>query len=218
MAGGDTLFTDMAAAYRSLTDDQRRFADSATAIHSNLHTGGGPAAVDAECGLRMDASGTIRIRPAHRRKATWRLGESRFPIVQRHPSRGPVLVGGGKNLESIEGFSPEESARLCSELLLAHVRPSALSPLDASDLLPTGETAFSPDAVLRLRWSPGQLVVWDNLALVHSTTPVALFGPGERRFLHVIATDVRRLGAQAGGGGGGGDYTDAAAPAEELAQ
>ena len=31
---------------------------------------------------------------------------------------------------------------------------------------------------------------WDNLATLHSTTPVALYGEGEREFFHIIG--VRR--------------------------
>lgn len=229
-AGGATLFASMSAAYASLSADQRALADTFVGVHSNRHTAGGPAAVDAECGLRMDATGTRRIRAAERRKPAWKLGESWFPVVQTHPTRGRVLVGGGKNVDHFEvcepGFSPEqvaadggaedpqqrqrrrarvlsedESAALCSELLLAHLRPSQLSPLSPDDLLPTGETTFDPLAVLQLSWRPRDLVIWDNMALLHSTTPVALYGPGERRFLHVIATDARRAVAGAGGGG-----------------
>ena len=220
--GGETLFASSAALYAALSAEQRAFADAAVAVHRNRYTGGGPAAVDGECGLRMDATGTRRVRAATERRPGWSLNESRAPLTALHARSGRhVMVGGGKNLDHLlvppadgdgtasVALDAEESAARVSELLLAGLRPSAVAALDPVDGLPAGRTCFAPDAVLELRWRPGDIVIWDNQALLHSTTPVCLYGDGQRLFRHVIGTDVRRGAAAAAGGDYGTVQRDA---------
>ena len=202
--GGETLFASSSALYAALSAEQKAIADAAILVCSNKYTGGGPAAVDAECGLRMDPTGTKRIRPAETTRPGWTLNESTTPLVMKHAHSGkPVIVQGGKNLDHIKGMDAEASAELLSSLLCTGLKPQHVTPLD-EDLYATGKTSFAPEAVLEFKWAPGTIVVWDNQAMLHSTTPVVLYGPGERLFFHIIGTDQRHLGEHADTGGG--DY------------
>ena len=204
--GGTTLFASTGDMYARLSPAQQAFAGAAVVVHSNRYTAGGPAAVDGECGVRMDATGTQRVRPATQQRDGWSLNESRTPLVVHHARSGrPVIVGGGKNVDHIVGMEPEASCQALGELLRAGLLPTALSPVGAEDLLPTGKTSFAPEAVLEWQWRANDVIIWDNQALLHSTTPVCLYGPGARMFHHVIGTDVRRLGAEHAAKGGG-DY------------
>lgn len=213
-SGGETLFTSTARLYDALSVEQRSFAERATAVYSNRFTAGGPAAVDGALGLRMDGTGTRRVRAATSRRDGWSLNESRAPLVVTHPTSGKrVLVAGAKNLDHLVtedgALTPEESTDQLGALLLTGLRPGDVTPLSADDdLLPTGKTTFAPEAVLEFRWDACTIVIWDNSALLHSTTPVALYGPGPRLFHHVIGTDVRRMG-RAALSAGGGDYGSA---------
>ena len=66
--GSETLFAHCATLWSRLSDEQREFLETHEAVHSNRSTAGGPAAVDSAFGLRMNASGTLRIRDASRRR------------------------------------------------------------------------------------------------------------------------------------------------------
>ena len=48
---------------------------------SNKTTAGGPAALDAAFGVRMNATGTRRIRCANRRRPNWKDNEHRRKLV-----------------------------------------------------------------------------------------------------------------------------------------
>ena len=213
-AGGETLFTSTSGMYDRLSEPQRAFADAAVAVHSNRFTGGGPAAVDGECGVRMDATGTRRVAAATSRRPDWELNEARHALVQVHPHSGRrCLIPTGKNLDHFDSpavMGPEESGVLMSELMCAHLQPQSLASV-GEDGLPAGKTHFSPQTVLEFSWTQNDIVVWDNQALLHSTTPVCLYGSGTRAFYHVIGTDVGRGASKPQGGDYGGPA--AAAPA-----
>lgn len=203
--GGQTLFADAAAVLRAQTPADLALAHSLTVIQSNQCTGGGPAAVDAECGLRMDPTGTLRVTDATSRRPGWALSQSSFPLVFSHPTRGPALAVGGKNMAHVVGsdgvaMSTRDSAKLLSRLLIAGLRPQSLCSV-GPDGLPTSATVFDPRAVLSYAWTAGDVVIWDNLALIHSTTPVVLYGPGRRQFYHII---ISEKGASEGPGAYGG--------------
>ena len=68
VTGSETLFAHCHTMWKRLTPSQRAFLQSSEAVHSNRSTAGGPAAVDSAFGLRMNASGTKRIRDATRRR------------------------------------------------------------------------------------------------------------------------------------------------------
>jgi alpha-ketoglutarate-dependent taurine dioxygenase len=85
------------------------------------------------------------------------------PVAMPHPLTGePVLYLSRNSTTEIVGLSPDESDELLEELF-SHIE--------------------SPDAIYRHRWQVGDLIVWDNVALVHARTP---FDPDEPRTLQRV--------------------------------
>jgi alpha-ketoglutarate-dependent taurine dioxygenase len=84
------------------------------------------------------------------------------PIVRTHPETGEKALYIGNHAGSIEGFDEAEGRALLAELL-AH--------------------ATRPDFIYTHHWRPGDLVMWDNRALLHRA--VANYDMGQhRRVLH----------------------------------
>ena len=71
------------------------------------------------------------------------------PIVRTHPETGRKCVFLGDHAEYVLGMQYDESRKLIEEL-------NAL--------------AVHPDLTYEHRWSPGQLIVWDNRCLMHRAT------------------------------------------------
>ena len=197
--GGETLFADACRMYEALDEKQRAVADEMRVVYSSRYTGGGPAWLDAECGLRMNPSGTRLLRPASERKPGWALDVSPPLPATRDVGGRRSLVLSPKNIDHAEGYSHEESQQLAHELLTAGLGPTEPAPLDPESLLPTAATRFGP-GVYEHRWRAGDLVVWDNGTVAHSTTPVALYGEGERRMLQIMFSGERTITAGAGAG------------------
>lgn len=77
--------------------------------------------------------------------------EVEHPLVQTHPVTGArSLLLGSMVIRRIVGMASEESRRLLAKLL---------------------EHATSPRYVYSHRWRQGDLVVWDNLATLHTASP-----------------------------------------------
>ena len=160
---------------------------------SNASTSGGPAAFDAAHGLRMNATGTRRVRAAATRRKGWALNERRVPLCSRDPASGQGLLwAGAKNLErlvptaaGLPTLSPEESVAKHEELLVTALAPTAVGELD-EDLQTVSATTFSPEVVLTLEWRSGMSCIWDNRRFVHSTTPLCGYAPGERVMWQII--------------------------------
>jgi taurine dioxygenase len=72
------------------------------------------------------------------------------PIVRTHPETGRKCLYLGDHAESIVGMPYDEGRALIEEL-------NAL--------------AIHPDLTYEHRWTPGQLLVWDNRCLLHRATP-----------------------------------------------
>lgn len=68
------------------------------------------------------------------------------PLVKVHPATGRRALFIGRHAHAIPGLEPAESERLLDELLAF---------------------ACQPPRVLRHRWTPGDLVVWDNRCVLH---------------------------------------------------
>lgn len=102
--GGDTWWTDLAAAYRGLSEPMRRIAETLRGIHRFSPAGGRTSEYDA----------VVKRRPM----------ATEHPLVTVHPDSGErVLFVSPNFLKSIVGFSPRESQKLL-ELLWEHaVRP-----------------------------------------------------------------------------------------------
>ena len=117
------------------------------------------------------------------------------------------LLAGGKALECLETIAPdtapgsvgaqgtppeeeaiaqvlsaEASAAELSRLLRAALGPLEESPLD-DDLRALGATRFDPEAVYVHAWQRGDALVFDNDRMLHSTVPLALYRPTDRRLM-----------------------------------
>ena len=166
--GGETLFADARKLYDALSAEQKALADGLTAVQSNTSTAGGPAAVDCEHGVRMDATGTRRVRDATSRRPGWRSGETRSLLVLTHAISGrKVIASGGKNLDYLEGpdgpLSGTASGQLLSDLLLTGLRGPDSAALKTAavgeDGLPTSATEFWSETVLAHAWRAGDIVL-----------------------------------------------------------
>lgn len=194
-AGADTLFADGRVLFRRLAPSDRQRARTLTAVYSNRFTGGGPTALDAECGVRMSPCGTRLVQSASRRKEGWSLGRFERPIVETAAADGcERLLAGAKGLDHFRGMGAAESAAELSRLLRSALAPRKEASLDG-ELRTVGRTAFATDAVYAHTWRRGEALLWDNHRMLHSTVPLALYGQGERRVMWQIICKV-----DAGGG------------------
>ncbi len=71
-------------------------------------------------------------------------------LVKHHPVTGKPALYTGRHAFGIEGLSAEESARLLAEVI---------------------EAACQPPRTYKHRWQIGDLVVWDNLCVMHRVWP-----------------------------------------------
>ncbi|HEC08768.1 MAG TPA: TauD/TfdA family dioxygenase [Acidimicrobiales bacterium] len=72
------------------------------------------------------------------------------PLVKIHPETGRRSLLIGRHAYGIPGLDPDESERLLDELV---------------------EFACQPPRVHEHRWTPGEVVVWDNRCLLHRARP-----------------------------------------------
>ena len=102
------------------------------------------------------------------------------PIVRTHPETGRDCLYLGDHAESIVGMPYAEGRALIEEL-------NAL--------------AVHPDLTYEHRWTPGELLVWDNRCLMHRATPYDPFTQGRvvRRCTVLGEVPVRRSSASDGG-------------------
>ncbi len=157
--GGDTLFVDTADAYDRLDDGTRALIDGRRAIHryqrKEFVYSGDRAADESErreierlkaSRLAEEAAGG----PSPTAQRSHREPDRLHPIVRTHPVTGrKSLYLNDEMTVGIEGM-PDDVAvpllrRLCDE-------------------------ATAPDRVLRYRWRQGDVVAWDNAAVIHSAT------------------------------------------------
>jgi alpha-ketoglutarate-dependent taurine dioxygenase len=82
------------------------------------------------------------------------------PLVKVHPVTGRRALFIGRHAFGIPGLSPDESERLLDELL---------------------DFACRPPRVLRHRWQPGDLAIWDNRCVLHRARP---YDPSVPRVLY----------------------------------
>jgi alpha-ketoglutarate-dependent sulfate ester dioxygenase len=107
--GGDTVWANTAAAYESLPEDLKRFAEGLWALHSNDYDYAATRAVVEEQRLHH-----------HRKVFVAALFEAEHPIVHVHPVSGERALLLGHFVRKIGGFSSTESARIF-ELLQSRV-------------------------------------------------------------------------------------------------
>jgi len=82
------------------------------------------------------------------------------PLVKRHPVTGRRSLFIGRHAYGIPGLSEPASQGLLDELL---------------------ELACRPPRILRHRWEPGDVAIWDNRCVLHRAMP---YDPSEPRVLH----------------------------------
>ena len=83
-------------------------------------------------------------------------------IVQTHPVTGRNLFYLNLNPLKFKGIDDAEGNAAIVEVI---------------------EHATKPEHVYRHRWAPGELVIWDNHAMLHSGTPTAMY-ENDRRLMH----------------------------------
>jgi taurine dioxygenase len=135
--GGDTMFADATAAYRSLDPEMKRRIDGLYAVHS-LET-------LRQWGLRHnpDRTGDVDNQAAQ-------FPAARQPLVRVHPATGakslyicPAVIS------HVEGLDFASGAALI-EALIGHIT--------------------QPRFVYSHRWRRGDLVMWDNRAVLHTAS------------------------------------------------
>ena len=82
------------------------------------------------------------------------------PLVKLHPVTGRRSLFIGRHAFGIPGLAADESERLLDQLL---------------------DFACRPPRVLRHRWQPGDLAIWDNRCVLHRARPYA---PRVPRVMH----------------------------------
>jgi taurine dioxygenase len=135
--GGDTMFADATAAWRTLEPALRRRIEGLYGVHS-LET-------LRQWGLRHNPE---RDRNVDDQAAAY--PPVRQPLVRVHPATGAKsLYVCPAVISHIEGLDPDESAALI-EMLITHVTQKRY--------------------VYTHRWRKGDLVIWDNRAVLHTAS------------------------------------------------
>ena len=137
--GGDTIFTDLEAAYEALS--------------------GGMKAMLA--GLRIPCAPGDKTRYGGKTRAEWYAGDDMaqklngkdaappvaiHPLVRTHPETDRKCLFVGDQVQRFDGLTLEESAPLL-RYLMSHIQ--------------------RPEFTCRVRWEPGTLVMWDNRCTCH---------------------------------------------------
>jgi len=138
--GGDTLFTDQAAAFAALPDERKAHLRSLQAIHS-ASRGYAPDGLYGD----DDTGRSMAIRPSEAAYA-----RHTHPLVKPHPISGEdVLFCSISYVVGIEGMSDEDALALVLEL---------------------HQWCEQDRFVYRHTWEPDMLVMWDNRCLNHKAT------------------------------------------------
>lgn len=135
--GGDTMWSNQAAAYQALDDETKAEIDGLYAFHS----AGRPYGAQGYYAQVQDRL-SMAIQPSSEADK-----EFRHPIVAKHPDSGePVLFVNQTYTIRIDGYDQDRSDRLLKRLFLHAV-----------------EERFR----YRVQWSPHMLTIWDNRATQH---------------------------------------------------
>lgn len=138
--GGDTLFTNLYAAYDALPSDLRHEVEGLQAIHSAVLGYSKQGAYGAN-----DTGRSFQIRTDDAASKT-----QTHPIVRVHPETGrKALFVSPAYTIGVEGMAEQEARDLLGRLH-AHMN--------------------NPDFVYRHRWSPETLLIWDNRCVNHKAT------------------------------------------------
>lgn len=138
--GGDTLFTDLHAAYEMLPDDLGEEVEGRNGIHSARHG----YAKSGYYGDRDEGRSMAIISDDSA------LATQPHPIVRVHPETGrKALFVSPSYTIGVEGLADDEGRALLARLF---------------------RHQDNPDLVYRHRWEPGMLLIWDNRCVNHAAT------------------------------------------------
>ena len=158
--GGDTLFADMCAAYDALSDGMKRLLEPMKVMHSG-HIYGTNLSTDGAKG-RMRG---VQVSTGHSEADI----ERAHPLVRLHkPTGRKALFCSPTYTTRLENMTPEESSPILGYLY---------------------EHMARPEFTIRQRWHPGDLLMWDNRAVVHLAVNDY---DGYRRLLHRTTVDSER--------------------------
>ena len=150
--GGDTLFADLCAAYDALSPGMKRMLDPLEVMHSGAIYGT-RAVTD---GARGPARGVVISRGNPEADI-----ERAHPLVRMHaPTGRKALFASPTYTTRLAAMTPDESRPLL-DFLYQHMT--------------------RPEFTLRQRWRPGDLLMWDNRAVIHLAVNDY---DGHRRLLH----------------------------------
>jgi taurine dioxygenase len=137
--GGDTAWANTAAAYKALAPELRDLAERLWALHSNDYD---------YVGTRGGGVNGLSERDAkhHQEVFLSTVYETEHPVVRVHPETGERALLLGQFVREILGVSSADS-RYLFEMFQRHVTRL--------------------ENTVRWRWSPGDLVIWDNRATQH---------------------------------------------------
>lgn len=136
-AGGDTLFANMYMAYETLSDGMKRLIEPLTGISSAA-----AGRVGDRKKLMNAKSKGIQLQNLDKLAM-----EAEHPVVRVHEKTGrKALFVNYIHTLKFKGWTEEESEPVL-QYLFQHLR--------------------RPEFTARLRWQPGTLTVWDNLATQH---------------------------------------------------
>ena len=98
------------------------------------------------------------------------------PLVKVHPETGRPTLAIGRHAYGIPGLAPDESERLLDDL---------------------AAFACQPPRVWHHRWSPGDVVVWDNRCLMHRACPWDMREPRVMHHSRIAGDPVSEFAAHA---------------------
>jgi alpha-ketoglutarate-dependent 2,4-dichlorophenoxyacetate dioxygenase len=130
--GGNTEFCDLRLAYEALSPEEQLRFDPLTASHSIMHS-------RSLYGVDEFTDEDIR-----------RFQPTERPLVARHEENSRKALLLASHIESVSGYSREDSATLVRELT---------------------ERATVPANVYSHRWTAGDFLLWDNRSMMHRATP-----------------------------------------------
>ncbi len=173
--GGDTLFADTAGAYDRLDPETKAKIEGRRAIHRYQRKEfvfTGDRTVDAAERAEIDRLKALRqseeaaTAPSPTAKRSNQEPDRLHPIVRTHPVTGRrALYLNDEMTVGIEGMPDAEAVPLLRRLC---------------------EVATAPERMLRFKWRQGDIVAWDNAAIIHTAT---FTPPDQPRVMHRLTIE-----------------------------
>lgn len=137
VAGGDTIFVSLVAAYEGLSDAMKAYVASLSAVNDFMKLHGSPAKARSWKGDNFDRMDAMRRDNP----------PVEHPLVRTHPVTGKQHLYLSESFTThIVGIDGDESQRLL-DFLFRHVA--------------------KPEYQCRFAWRPGSMAFWDNRAALH---------------------------------------------------